>query len=584
LPELFLGGAYGLKSRGFTGHVTIGKGGNYLKISKMVLVPIALLILMALLIGGCSTKTTTNTAATTTAPTTQTTTTTATTATTTTTKPTPTPVYGGILRIVSLALPKNIGYQPEMAPADNIAALPVLERLCEWDAAGNQIPVLATSWVADAATNTLTWKIRQGVKFTDGTDLNAEAVRWNFQQSIDTKSGTDTANIKSVEVVDPYTVRMNLVKLTSMSVENYGWRTQSSPTAFETAGGTIPAKSDIEKSKAWARLNSVGTGPFKVTDFKRDVSLTYSKNTNYWRPGLPYLDGMVTTLIPDVMTASATMESKQGDMWIDVAAVTNIKDLTSKGLLTNWGPGMFYALLPSSSNPASPTAKKAVREAIEYAIDRPSLANMIGQGVYEPLTQIAPQKFPGYVAGYNPRPFNVAKAKQLLADAGYPNGFKTKIMTTATGVDAVTAIKAYLAEVGIDATIDIADLGRYFGELFGPVGTVWSDDLVWSASGINPDGTDLFVHYGPSPMTFKTGSIYKSPEYLALCQKALETLNWPDAVKVIQQAVRQAGEDAMIVPVYRSAANSVMQPYVHSDYFNIHGVIWTSYDDWMDKH
>jgi peptide/nickel transport system substrate-binding protein len=489
------------------------------------------------------------------------------------------PVYGGTLRIVTAAsFPKVLGLPSEFAPADSIYALPVIERLNEWDAQGNLIPVLAEKWVGDPQALTMTWTLRKGVKFQDGTDFNAEAVRWNWQMGIDSKRLTDHQYIKSLEIIDPYTIKMNLTKFSSLMYENYGWAGMISPAAYMKAGSTEDAR------KEWARANSVGTGPFRVTNFVRDTSLRYEKNPNYWRPGMPYLDAMELRYIPDVMTAAATLEAKQADMWVDASQVQTILDLEKKGIKSNWGPGMFFALLPNSSDPNSPTSKKEVREAIEYAIDRPALANMLGFGKYEPLTQIAPSKFPGYVQGYNPRPYNPAKAKELLAQAGYPDGFKTKIMATATGTDAVAGMKAYLGAVGIQVEVDIADMGRYFGEVFG---AGWKDDLVWAASGINPDGTDLFIHYGPTPMTFKSANIKKSPEYLALCEKALAinwVNDWPGAVQVIKQAVKQAGEDAMIIPIYRSVANAEMQPYVHSDYFMIHGVIWTSYDDWMEKH
>ena len=131
---------------------------------------------------------------------------------------------------------------------------------------------------------------------------------------------------------------------------------------------------------------------------------------------------MEVRYIPDIMTASAMMQAGEADVWTDVAAVSNVLDLQKKGFKVNWGPGFFWALLPNSSDPNSPFAKKAVREAIEYAIDRPALAKMIGYGQFNPLTQMAPSGWPGYVQGYDPRPYNPAKAKELLKDVvGYMN-------------------------------------------------------------------------------------------------------------------------------------------------------------------
>ena len=540
----------------------------------MVLVPIALLILMALLIGGCSTKTTTTTAATTTAPTTTTT--------TTTTKPAPTtvtPVYGGNLRIVAPSFVANLGFPPTMAPADSIQMRPILEQLCYWLPDGSQTGLLAKSW--DITPTSLTWHLREGIKFTDGTDFNATTLKWNYQLGIDNKRLTDLASIVSIDVVDTYTLRINVTKYNSQMLTNYGWGLQISPTAYLTAGGTIPSGSDNEKSIAWARANPVGTGPFMLGDYTRDTVIKYVKNPNYWQKGYPYLDSMELRYIPDVMTAAATLEAKQADMWIDAANVTSIMDLESKGIKSNWGPGMFNLILYNSTSADSPTSKKEVRQAIETAINRPALADMLGSGKYEALTQMAAKKFPAYVQGYDPYPYNVAKAKQLLADAGYPNGFKTKLMITSAGTDAAAGIKAYLAAVGIDVTIDIADLGRYFGEVFG---TGYTSDMVLTSSGINPDGTDIFVHFANNPLTFRTKNIYKSPAYLELCDKALYATDAATSIGYLKQAVQQAGTDALFLPLYRTVANAEMQPYVHSDFYLIHGATWTPLDDWMDKH
>jgi peptide/nickel transport system substrate-binding protein len=489
-------------------------------------------------------------------------------------------VSGGIMKAITIGgFPSILGLPTEFAPSDSIYSLPVLQRLCEWDAQGNQIPVLATTWDENPTAMTLTWHLRQGVKFTDGTPFNADAVKFNFQMGIDAGRLTEGQFVKSMDVIDQYTLRMNLSNYTSMMVEDYGWDQQISPTAYNAQGGG-------DASKAWARLHSVGTGPFTVSNFVSDSSITYTKNPNYWGKDaqgnqLPYLDGMEVRLIPDAMTAEATMEAKQADIWLDTGSVQQMNTLVSKGLIDNQGPGYFFALLPNSSDPNSPMSKIQVRQAIEYAINRPELAQLIGLGRYEALTQIAGKNFPGYVAGYDPYPYNPDKARQLLAAAGYPNGFPAKIMTTSTSTDTVTALKSYLDAVGIQTTVDIADLGRYFGQVFG---TGWTDEMVFAASGINPDGTDLFVHFGPTPMTFKTKNIAKSQAYLDILNQALKTYDTAARIALFKQAVQQAGTDAMITPIYRNVDDAVMQPYVHSDYYLIHGVIWHADTQWMAKH
>jgi ABC-type transport system substrate-binding protein len=477
---------------------------------------------------------------------------------------------GGTLKCISPSIPSNLGYAPEKWPVDNYLMLPVIERLAEWDENGNMIPVLTTGWDIDANAKTITWHLREGIKFHDGTDFNAEAVKWNFQLGIDTNSLTDGQYVDSMEVVDEHTLTMHLNSFSWMMIENYGLMSPISPTAYMNSGATE------EERIEWARANAVGTGPFTVSDFKRDDHISFVKNPNYWQEGKPYLDAIEIRFIADPMVAAATMEAGEADMWMGANTPQNILDLQEQGLLINWGPGMFYSLLPESSNPDSPLSIKGVREAIEYALDRDAIAEMIGQGLYEPLYQMASSTWPGYVEGYNPRPYNPDKARELLAEAGL------KIMATSAGADAVAAMQSYLGEVGITIEPDIADMGRYFGSVFG---TGWSD-LVYTASGINPSTTDLYIHFGPSPMTFRTGTFYKSPEYLALCAEALDPMytSVTAALPKIKEAIRQAGEDAMIVPLWRSVEACIMQTYVHSEYPKIHGIMWSPEDDWMDPH
>jgi peptide/nickel transport system substrate-binding protein len=475
---------------------------------------------------------------------------------------------GGTMRIIRDTFATVTGYPPEMSPTDGMYALPYAERLVVWDASGNYIPELATSWDADPANNTLTWHLRQGVKFHDGTPFNADSVKNSFKILMDANRLQDGQFVKSIDVVDPYTVRMNLTTYTTMSIENYGWVTQYSPTALQSNG------------KEWARTHAVATGPFKLADFQRDNSIKYVKNPDYWRAGMPYLDSIEARYIPDPVTASAIMESKQADAWMDDNNVQSLNTLSQKGYKLNNGPGYFYALLPNSVDPKSPYSNPMVRQAVEYAIDRPSLANMVGLGKYEALTQLASSSWPGYVPGYNPRPYNVAKAKQLLADAGFPNGIDTKILASETTRDAATAIQGYLAAANIRAKVDVADSGRYFASVF----TNGWTDLALARSGINPSMTDLFIHFGPSPMTYKPPIIAKSQQYLALCDQAQHSFDRTQYIAKVQAAVKQAGEDAMVVPLYRSAEASVLQPYVHSDYVKIHSIIWYVYQDWMDPH
>ena len=380
---------------------------------------------------------------------------------------------------------------------------------------------------------------------------------------------TDGQFVKSLDVVDEYTLRMNLTEYTSMAFENYGWTDMFSPTGIqgERRERMGPDPRGRDGSLQARRLQARHVHKVRAVRCLLAQRLSPAR-----RHRNPFCPGPHDRLHDDGGETGRHLAGR--------GAIKNVLELQQKGLKVNWGPGMLWALLPNSSNPKSPYANKKVREAVEYALDRPAIAKMLGFGKFEALTQIVPSASPAYVPGYNPRPYNPEKARQLLAEAGYPSGFETKLLAIDYARDAAVAVQSYLAAVGIRVNVDVADLGRYYGSLFGPTG--W-EDLAIARSGINPDATDLFVHFGPRPMTYRFGFIAKSPEFLAFCEKALKTYDQAGVRAALQQAVKQGGEDAMVIPLYRSAQANVMQDYVHSDYMKIHTVTWFTYQDWMEK-
>jgi ABC-type transport system substrate-binding protein len=482
-----------------------------------------------------------------------------------------TPQSGGTLRVIRNYGVTNVGYPPD--EGGMVQGQDFTRRLINWDEKGNVIPDLAASWDEDPVNNTLTWHLQKGVKFTDGTDFNAEAALWNIQYLIDLKRLTEADKVKSVEVIDEYTIRMNLTKLNSQAAINYGWVNMYSPTAYKNNGAE------------WAKTHPVGVGPFTLVDWAPDNFVNLKKFDNYYK-GTPYLDGINFRVIPDPVSASAMMEAEQADLWFD-APVKFAVDLEKKGFKVNWAvTGFFWGLFANSVNPDSKFTNKKLREALEYAIDRPGLAKALGFGKYEALTQIAPKGSTGYNEGYDPRPYNPEKAKELIAEAGYPNGLETTILCDGRSQDYATAIQAYLAAVGINAKIDLADYARYNSlYMSGFFGGAGFPDLAIGMVGVDlPFITGLFRHFGPTPMTgILSINGAKSPEFLALCEKAYNTFDPAELTEVTKEAVKQASEDALVVPLLRTPWVSVMQKNVHDDSMLAHYNVWNLYNTWMEK-
>jgi ABC-type transport system substrate-binding protein len=245
------------------------------------------------------------------------------------------------------------------------------------------------------------------------------------------------------------------------------------------------------------------------------------------------------------------------------------------------GPNVINNIYGDSANPASPFAKKEVRTAMEYALDRPAMAKALGYGFATPINQLTPPGTAGYNPDYLGRPYNPEKAKELLKSAGYPAGLKTKMMLLPTAVNTGAVVKNYFAAVGIDVTLDIADPGRYWASIFNDG---WQGLLI-GVSALNPEYAVVFLdHFGPYPLV-KFVSLGKTPEFLAACKQIYIAPDIPSMRKATQVMVTQASSDAMAIPMTYSLITTPMQKYVHTTFMTaIDWTGWYVWDDWMDKH
>ena len=142
------------------------------------------------------------------------------------------------------------------------------------------------------------FKIRKGIKFTDGSDLNAEAVAWNYQRAKDTGKMQFRDKLKSIEVVDDHTMVLHILEFDNQMFGSFGWVLIHSKMAWDNSGATD------EERKEWARSKVVGTGSFILKERQIDHSMIWIKKPNYWQPGKPYLDGIDIRYIPDTLYKS----------------------------------------------------------------------------------------------------------------------------------------------------------------------------------------------------------------------------------------------------------------------------------------
>ena len=481
------------------------------------------------------------------------------------------PQRGGIFRIIAASSPRVVGYYAEMGPNESTATLPGIERLMRLTPTREFEPLLAESVKVDYKNLTVTIQVRKGVKFHDGSSLDADVVAWNLRLLIDSRKITYGDKIKSVDVADKYTVVLHLKHYNNLMLGNIAWAPILSKAAYETKG------------KDWVRMNLVGTGPFKLVDWKRDNYMKWERFADYWQNGLPYLDGIDVKVIPDPVTASSMMEARQADVWL-APPVQYQSQLDKKGIKRQaFWPGTPNFIYINTKNPNSPLANLKVREAIEYALDKAAIAKALGYGYYTPMNMIAPAGEYGYDPEYKGRGYDPDKARKLLSDAGYGKGLKLKLLSMQEmgGRNTIAeALKSYLDEAGFNIDIDVADAGRFFNSLWV---TGW-DDLAVYITGIDETYLATIQYwFGPEPRTVLQ-SLKMPADFLDLCNKAQTYKGAEDQKAAAKRLVKMVADEALIIPVYFVPVAYNVQPWVHMDYYRNGFPWWKISENWMGKH
>jgi peptide/nickel transport system substrate-binding protein len=360
------------------------------------------------------------------------------------------PQYGGVFRFASPASPTKLVTWNQSYDGRFLKAC--FDTLLRIDENGQLQPWLATSYKVADDLKSINMTLRKGVKFHDGTDFNAAAAKWNIELRRDSKVG-DYETVTSVDVVDDSTIRINLSSF-SNTIFSAFWHIggmMSSPAAYQKYG------------KDEAQWNPVGTGPFKFVSYQKDVKITYTRNDNYWR-GKPFLDGYETILVSDPTTLEMGLRAglyNVAEQVTDQQKVGLEKDgyklLRPTGYLASED-----VYMPDTANKDSPFANLKVRQAMLYAADLPAIAKNIDNGYTTPIYSIAAEGSYAYVPGIK-YSYDPAKAKQLLAEGGYPNGFNaTFILTTKDYNTERKAWIGYLANLGINVKVNVVDMAGMY--------------------------------------------------------------------------------------------------------------------------
>jgi peptide/nickel transport system substrate-binding protein len=325
-------------------------------------------------------------------------------------------------------------------------------------------PGLIEKW--EPSDTTITWQLRKGVTFHDGSPWDADSLKWNFERMIsDPKSlaasvlgNLDPKN--PVTVVDPYTVKINLTSPAPSLAESLS-------AGSDSAQYTYPiSRPAFEKLGAdqFGR-NPVGTGPFKFSQWKPSDRVILQRNENYWMTGtdgkaLPYLDGVTYRLIIDDSVRAIELKSHNIDVTDQIAPkdMEGVRADPQLKLIESRSFGNSRRLIfHARGGPFSDNLK--LRQAVLYAMDRETLSSALGQGQGDPSRYfLLPGAF-GYDASLPYYAFDLDKARSLMIEAGYPNGLDVSFIIIAREVDKVQAevLKQMWEKIGVRASIEAVE-------------------------------------------------------------------------------------------------------------------------------
>ncbi|MBY4897568.1 ABC transporter substrate-binding protein [Cupriavidus sp. AU9028] len=398
-----------------------------------------------------------------------------------------------VLRIGMTAadIPRTLGQPDQGFEGNRFSGIPMYDGLTQWDLSNAKgpsllIPGLATEWKVDPQDKTKwVFKLRQGVRFHDGSPLNADAVVWNVGKVLDKSAkqfdpsqvgvtASRMPTLRSARKIDDMTVELTTSEPDSFLPYNLTNLFMASPTHWEKKFAAVPASvtDPVERSKqAWVAFaaDASGTGPFRMTRFVARERLEVAKNAQYWDPKrVPKIDKVVMLPMPEANARTAALLSGQVD-WIEAPAPDAVAQIKSRGfeVYANAQPHVWPWQL--SFAPGSPWLDKRVRQAANLCVNRGGLKTLLGGYMAEAK---------GIVEAGNPwwgnPKFDIrhdpAAGRKLMQEAGYSAAkpLKVKVQVSASGSGQMQPlpmneyVQQNMKECFIDVDFDVVEWNTLF--------------------------------------------------------------------------------------------------------------------------
>jgi ABC-type transport system substrate-binding protein len=413
-----------------------------------------------------------------------------------------------------------------------VLGIHVYDRLFEQSPTGLK-PLLAERWEASGDGRTWTFFLRRGVKFHDGTPFNATAVKDSIARvmnpELKLRQASKFAGVTAVDVVDEHTVKITTARPLGALPGNLSHQ----------AGGSIPSPAASKAGKF-----PVGTGPFKFVEYVPDERIVLVANKDYWG-GAPQIDRLVFRIVPEARTRLAMLQSGEAHVIYNVAP-NEIEGLRKdQGIQISVPPSAGWRIFGFNTQ-KKPFSDVRVRQALNHAVDKNAIVKNILRGV----GHVADSPFGPGMFSYAPvmtYAYDPAKARKLLADAGYPNGFKTTMMVSPAeisgGAEVAAAVQAYLQQVGVQAEIVSLEQAAWLAELTKPAEQNRTEMIQYQYGGADPDALRLVLHSKEWPPR-RNSTFFKSEALDRLLDEGAATVDQAKRAKIYQQAQKLVMEEA----------------------------------------
>lgn len=382
------------------------------------------------------------------------------------------------------------------------------------------LPSLATEW---SAIDDTTWEftLRDDVEFSNGEKFDADAVKFSVDRILDPKAEVARVSysfptLKSAEVVDATTVRIH----TKVPDPIFPERAYSLD--------IVPPKYTASVPESEFAMNPIGTGAYTLGEFVPGQRIVLEANKNYWG-GAPEVDKLIIRPVPEASTRTAELQTGGADI-IQNAPVGQIPELEgSKGVHVNALAGRRIAYIGMNLLPGGNDAlqDKRVRQALNHAVDVQLILDTVMEGYGDRTATVFRPDFMGFDPKLEPYTHDPKKAKKLLADAGYADGLSLSIQLSevifASAGEVINALASQLAEVGVDAKIEILDHPTYRSVVIdGQEANKVAPLYAWQWGALEPSADSVLNG------TLETGGIssyYSNPELDALTQQARQEMD-----------------------------------------------------------